>query len=102
MSRRRPPGYVYTLVCADAEYTQVNFQFAAPFGIIFDRFAYLQGRPRLFVIDFHRLIQVRAAQMSLTRQCPARAIYCPKPFVFTTQEIPSRVAVILFNFSVKM
>ncbi len=63
-------------MCADAEYTQVNFQFAAPFGIIFDRFAYLQGRPRLFVIDFHRLIQVRAAQMSLTAfsALPARAI----------------------------
>lgn len=90
-----PAGYVYTLVCADAEYTQVNFQFAAPFGIIFDRFAYLQGRPRLFVIDFHRLIQVPQTCAPTCPRIPdeprisppARTNPCDKPFVFTNQEI---------------
>jgi hypothetical protein len=53
-----PEGYVYTLVCADTAYTEVSFTFSAPFGIVFDRFAYLAGQPRLFVIDFHRLIQI--------------------------------------------
>jgi hypothetical protein len=53
-----PEGYVYTIVCADQSYTEVSFNFAAPFGIHFDRYAYLAGRPCLYVIDFHRLIRI--------------------------------------------
>ena len=53
-----PPGYVYTLVCADEAYTPVHFDFNAPFGIHFDRAAYMRGEPRLYVIDFHRLVQI--------------------------------------------
>jgi len=53
-----PEGYVYTLVCADQQYTETSFVFSAPFGILFDRFAAQAGKPRLFVIDFHRLIQI--------------------------------------------
>lgn len=53
-----PEGYVYTLVCADPQYTDVAFNFAAPFGIHFDKFAYQRGQPCLYVIDFHRLIKI--------------------------------------------
>jgi hypothetical protein len=53
-----PEGHVYTLVCADPDYTQATFEFAAPFGIHFDRFAYQRGEPCLYVVDFHRLIKI--------------------------------------------
>jgi hypothetical protein len=45
-------------VCADEAYTPVHFDFNAPFGIHFDRAAYMRGEPRLYVIDFHRLVQI--------------------------------------------
>ena len=52
------PGRVYSIVSPDSEYTPVAFNFNAPFGIIFDEYAYERGAPRLFVCDFHRLIQI--------------------------------------------
>lgn len=51
-------GRVYSIVSPDSEYTPVAFNFNAPFGIIFDEYAYERGAPRLFVSDFHRLIQI--------------------------------------------
>jgi hypothetical protein len=51
-------GLVYTLVSSDPEFTPVAFEFESPVAIIFDRFAYQRGHPRLFVLDFHRLIQI--------------------------------------------
>ena len=59
-----PDGFVYTLVCADPQYTNVAFSFAAPFGIHFDRWAAAKGQPRLFVTDFHRVLQVNLDPVS--------------------------------------
>jgi len=53
-----PEGFVYTLVCADPQYTNVAFSFAAPFGLHFDAEALERGEPRLFVTDFHRVLQI--------------------------------------------
>jgi hypothetical protein len=39
-------------------YTKVAFSFAAPFGLHFDKFAFERGEPRLFVTDFHRVLQI--------------------------------------------
>ncbi len=51
-------GFVYTLVCADSQYTEVSFELCAPFGLYFDHFALARGEPRLFVTDFHRILQI--------------------------------------------
>ncbi len=39
-------------------YTKVAFSFAAPFGLHFDKFAFERGEPRLFVTDYHRVLQI--------------------------------------------
>ena len=58
-------GHVYSLVCSDSNYTPISFRFDKPVAVHFDRFAYERGEPRLFVLDFHRLIQIDLQPASL-------------------------------------
>jgi hypothetical protein len=80
-------GNIYTLVSSESDYTPIAFDFNAPFGIIFDRFAHQQGRPRLFVIDFHRLIQIDLDPTSLQTFEPVQVVallsllYFPQPHI---------------------
>jgi hypothetical protein len=56
---------VYSLVCSDSNYTPISFRFDKPVAVHFDRFAFERGEPRLFVLDFHRLIQIDLQPASL-------------------------------------
>ncbi len=54
-----PEGYVYSIVASHAaQHTDVCFDLHSPFGILFDHYAAARGQPRLYVLDFHRVVQI--------------------------------------------
>jgi hypothetical protein len=58
-----PDGVVYSLLGMQAD--ALKFELCNPFCVHFDKFAADAGKPRLFVLDSHRLIEVKLDRSAL-------------------------------------